>query len=61
LKIKLFWNVGLFMMDNRTELFSVENAKESNFTFTRIRNNICIAVPGRYEAYIDGKTFEDED
>lgn len=62
MKLKLFWNGIIFMFENnpqRTELFSVERAKERTWLFSKIRNNICVAIMST-NGYVDGRTFDED-
>jgi hypothetical protein len=63
MKLKFVWN-GLFFIcpkkPARTELFSVERAKDRDFYFSKIRNNICVAICDRKGNYINSRCFGED-
>lgn len=64
MKLTIYWNSYFFLFRNkpqRTELFSAERAKDHQWEFSKIRNDVCVAILGK-RGYIDRKIFdEDED
>jgi hypothetical protein len=62
MKLDLFWNGVFFMFENapqRTELFSVERAKDRDWCFSKIRNNVCVTICGPY-GYLDSRSFNED-
>lgn len=65
MKLSFIWNGVLFISDKYpqfTELFSEEQAKEHDFTFSKIRRGVCIVICNEKREYINPQTFgSDED